>query len=203
MNSLATKDKRGHLKLAVANSLSSVAAIILGGFQKAFPEINISLVVGNRNQQIKALMENSIDLAITGSTPKEIAVESHVLLTTHILPIAAVDHPLVKEKNISLETIGQEKFIYGEIGSGTRVAMDHSLSAHHIDESHVEVSNNEMVKHCIQQGMGVGLLPKVAVEMEVKHHILSVLDVEGFPLDYQINLVHAKDKRLSLVAKEF
>ena len=131
--------KRGHLKLMVANSLSGLTAKLMAKFLKVYPEINISLEVGNRQQQIKALSENRIDLAIMGKTPVEIPVESHVILTTDILILAAPNHPLAKEKNISLDRLGQEKFIYGEIGSATRVAMDLSLEAHHLEKSHIEI----------------------------------------------------------------
>ena len=99
--------------------------------------------------------------------------------------------------------MADERFLYGELGSGTRVAMDGSMAEEHFDKSHIEVSNNEMVKHCIQAGIGIGLLPRVAIETELKYKLLVPLNVEGFPLDYQVNLVHAQEKRLSLVAQEF
>lgn len=195
--------KRGHLRLAVANSLSDLAAKIMGLFLEKFPEINITLDVGNRVQQIEALNNNTVDLAIMGQTPKGINVISECLLQTQIIPVAAPNHPLANEKKITRKQLADERFLYGELGSGTRVAMDGSMAEEHFDKSHIEVSNNEMVKHCIQAGIGIGLLPRVAIETELKYKLLVPLNVEGFPLDYQVNLVHAQEKRLSLVAQEF
>src|SRR5215204_5302124 len=45
--------RRGHLKLMVANSLSGLTAKLMSKFLRVYPEINISLEVGNRQQQIK------------------------------------------------------------------------------------------------------------------------------------------------------
>jgi len=194
--------KRGHLRLAVANSLSNLAAKIMGKFLRIHPEINIFLEVGNRQQQLDKLIDNSVDLAIMGQTPKVLNVNSDRIMETHIIPVAAPNHPLAQKKNIVLADLKEERFLYGEPGSGTRVAMDGTM-AEHFDKSHIEVSNNEMVKYCIQAGIGIGLLPKVAIEMELQYGVLVPLDVEGFPLSYQVNLVHSNDKKLSLVATEF
>jgi DNA-binding transcriptional LysR family regulator len=194
--------KRGHLRLAVANSLSNLAAKIMGEFLRIHPEINIFLEVGNRQQQLDKLIDNSVDLAIMGQTPKALNVNSDRIMETQIIPVAAPNHPLAQKKSIVLADLKEERFLYGEPGSGTRVAMDGTM-AEHFDKSHIEVSNNEMVKYCIQAGIGIGLLPKVAIEMELQYGVLVPLDVEGFPLSYQVNLVHSNDKKLSLVATEF
>ncbi len=195
--------KRGHLRLAAANSLSDLAAKIMGEFLENFPEINITLDVGNRKQQIEALQNNDVELAIMGQTPSGIDVISDCLLTTQIIAVAAPNHHLCIEKKISRKQLSNERFLYGEPGSGTRVAMDGTMTEEHFDKSHIEIGNNEMVKHCIQAGIGIGLLPKVAIETELKHKLLVPLNVEGFPLDYQVNLVYPREKRLSLAAIEF
>lgn len=195
--------KRGHLRLAVANTLSDLTARIMGEFLRVHPEINISMEVGNRQQQLDKLINNSVDLAIMGQTPKNLNVTSDCIMETRIIAVAAPNHHLTQKKNICLADLKEERFLYGEPGSGTRVAMDGTMAEEHFDKSHIEVSNNEMVKHCIQEGIGIGLLPKVAIEMELKHGILIPLNVEGFPLSYPVNLVHSNNKKLSLVAAEF
>jgi DNA-binding transcriptional LysR family regulator len=193
----------GQLRLAVANSLSSYAAKLIAPFLKRHPEIDITLEVSNRQQQIRELTENHVDLAIMGEPPHELGVVAEPLLTTHILALASPRHPLASQQRISLITLNEQKFIYGESGSGTRVALDHSLDHRHIEKSHIEVSNNEMVKYCIEAGLGVGLLPEVTVTNELANGRLVSLNVANFPIPYQVNLVHLKQKRLSVVAKAF
>lgn len=195
--------KRGHLRLAVVNSLSDLAAKIMGRFLERFPEINITLEVGNRLQLVDTLTNNSVDLAIMGHMPQGLNLSSDCLIQTEIIAVAAPNHPLANEKKITRKQLAHERFLYGEPESGTRVAMDGSMAESHFDKSHIEVSNNEMLKHCIQAGIGISLLPRVSIETELKHKLLVPLNVEGFPLPYQVNLVHLAEKRLSLVAQEF
>jgi DNA-binding transcriptional LysR family regulator len=195
--------RRGHLRLAVANSLSNLGARLVGEFMRLHPEIDITLEVGSRQNQVENLVENQVDLAIMGQSPKQLNVHSEVILVTHILVVASINHPLRQQRNIPLQQLSKEKFIYGEPGSGTRVALDRSLRAQQIDKSHIEVSNNEVVKHCVQQGIGIGLLPELAVETELKYGLMTSLDVQGFPILYPINLIAPANRRLSLLAQEF
>ncbi len=195
--------KKGHLRIAVANSLSFLASRIISEFLSIYPEINISLEAGNRKQQIELLGQNTVDLAIMGQAPQNLNVVSERILETQIIPVGSPTHPLKDCEAIHLKDLEDERFLYGEQGSGTRVAMDGTMAEHHYDKGHIEVGNNEMVKHCIQAGIGIGLLPRVAIETELACGILIPLKVEGFPIPYRVNLVYPAEKKLSLVAEEF
>ncbi len=52
-------------------------------------------------------------------------------------------------------------------------------------------------------GLGIALISRVALDMELDANRLVILDVEGFPIMRQWRIVHLKDKHLSATALTF
>ena len=52
-------------------------------------------------------------------------------------------------------------------------------------------------------GLGIALISRVALDMELETNRLVILDVEGFPVLRQWRIVHIKDKHLSATAHAF
>jgi DNA-binding transcriptional LysR family regulator len=49
-------------------------------------------------------------------------------------------------------------------------------------------------------GLGIAVIPREAVELEIACGDLALLDVEGFPLQRQWYVVHLRDRRLARAA---
>ena len=62
---------------------------------------------------------------------------------------------------------------------------------------------NEAIKQSVQAGLGLGLLSRDTLEMELALNKLVVLDVEGFPIVRHWYVMHRRAKRLSPVAEAF
>ena len=67
----------------------------------------------------------------------------------------------------------------------------------------MQVGNNSAIKQSVAAGLGIALISRVAIEMELETNRLVVLDVEGFPLMRKWLLVHLKEKNLSATARAF
>ena len=67
----------------------------------------------------------------------------------------------------------------------------------------MQVGNNSAIKHGVAAGLGIALISRVALDMELETNRLTILDVEGFPIMRQWRLVHLKDKYLSPTARAF
>jgi len=60
-----------------------------------------------------------------------------------------------------------------------------------------EFSSVEAIKQCVAAGMGIGLLPGIAVAREVRQHHFQPLNWEGPCLDISTHIVWHKDKWVS------
>src|ERR1700753_771816 len=117
--------KRGVLKLGAVSTAKYFAPTLLSTFKPAYPEGQIKFDVGNREEVIKQMADNEIDLVIMGRPPRELDTIAAPFAKHPLVIIAAPDHPLATRKRIPLKRLATEQFIIREEGSGTRASMEH------------------------------------------------------------------------------
>ncbi len=196
--------RRGKLTLSVASTVNYFAPALLSTFCQRFPDINISLDVTNRETLLRQLADNEADLVIMGQPPAGEDLEAGAFMENPLVIIAPPDHPLAGERRVPLQRLEDETFLVRERGSGTRGATERFFSQHGITlNAGMEASSNEAIKQSVQAGLGLGLLSRDTLEMELALNRLVVLDVEGFPIVRHWYVMHRRAKRLSPVAQAF
>lgn len=196
--------KQGKLKLAVITTAKYFMPRLLGPFCQKYPGIDVSLIVTNHERVIDRLANNQDDLYVMSQLPEHLEITSHPFLDNPLVVLAPSDHPLTKEKNISLKRLAEETFIMREPGSGTRRAFQNLLDAHNLMvKVRLELGSNEAIKQAIAGGLGLSVLSRHTVALEGSNSELSILDVEGFPIQRQWYVVYLAGKQLSVVAATF
>ncbi|MGB8348756.1 MAG: LysR substrate-binding domain-containing protein [Ktedonobacteraceae bacterium] len=176
----------------------------LGQFHQIYPEVDISLEVLNRAALIDALVNNRIDLAVIGNVPDDIPVVIEPFARNELVLIASSSHRLAGLPEISLAELAKEHFLLREVGSGTRAALEgvfHDAALPLLIS--MQVGNNSAIKQGVAAGLGVALISRVALDMELETKRLVILDVEGFPIIRQWRIVHLKEKNLSATTRAF
>ena len=194
----------GRLRISVATTANYFIPTLLGTFSRRYPDVTISLDVTNRETLLRQLAENTVDLVIMGQPPAEADVEADGFMENPLVIVAPPDHPLAREKKISLDRLQDEVFLVREPGSGTRIAMERFFTARGMQlKTGMEVGSNEAIKQSVQAGLGLGLLSRVTIEQELALKRLVVLDVADFPIMRHWYVVHRRGKRLSAAAEAF
>jgi DNA-binding transcriptional LysR family regulator len=195
----------GRLSVGADTTVGSyVIPGLLGKFQQIYPQVEISLQVLNRLALIDALMNNRVEMAIMGAVPDDMPVEIEPLAYNPLVLVAAPTHRLAGIKNVPIEELGREHFLLREPGSGTRSALESALADAGVPlRVSMQVGNNSAIKQSVAAGLGIALISRVAIDMELETNRLVILDVEGFPIIRQWRLVHVKEKYLSATAKAF
>jgi DNA-binding transcriptional LysR family regulator len=195
---------RGRLTISVASTANYFVPTLLGIFHERFPDVTVSLDVTNRETLLKQLEENEVDLVVMGQPPKEMNLEAGAFMDNPLVVIAPPDHPLAQEKNIPMSRMEDEVFLTRERGSGTRSAVERFFNQHGVQlNTGMEIASNEAIKQSVQAGLGLGLLSRDTLEMELALNKLVILDVEDFPILRHWYVMHRKGKRLSTVAQAF
>lgn len=197
--------KRGRLRLGVITTAAYFAPQILGEFSKLYPGIEVSLKVTNRDSIIGRMHANEDDLYVMGQAPTdEMEVVARRFAPNPLVCIASRNHPLVGQKNVSLERLAEEPFIMREVGSGIRDATMRVFGAKGLSPKvRMELGSNEAIKHAAVGGLGISVLSLHTLALEGVNGPVAVLDVEDFPILRHWYLVHPKAKELSLVARTF
>jgi DNA-binding transcriptional LysR family regulator len=195
---------RGFIRLAVLSTANYFLPRLIASFSETHPGVRISLQVSNREAVLAALADNRTDLAITGQPPDTANITSQYFMDNPLVVIAAPSHPLVNSGPVSLKQLETETLVLREAGSGTRAAVERYFNANGATyRPGCELSTNEAIKQAVQAGLGLGIVPRQTIELELETERLVVLPVEGFPLIRQWFIVHRSDKRLSAAAQAF
>ncbi len=196
--------ERGRLSISVVSTASYFMPRLLAKFCKLYPSINVILHVDNRDTVIRQLDDNVTDLAIMGQPPEGADMVSQAFMPNPLVVIAAPDHPLAKEKKIQPRRIAKETFLLRERGSGTRGVAERFFASHRLPlPAHMEMDTNEAIKQSVNARIGIGIISRHAIELELETKHLCMLDVVGFPIMRNWHIVQRKNKRLSVAAHAF
>jgi DNA-binding transcriptional LysR family regulator len=195
---------KGDLSLAVITSATYFMPHLLGAFINRHPDLRPRLTITNRAKVLERLRSNQDDLLIMGQVPKEIAVEAHPFIDNEMVVVAPPTHPLLGHKNITLAQLAKERFLVREPGSGTRLTVDRLFAEHHVSiEPFMELGSAEAIKQGVLAGLGISVLSKRNIALELESGHIAVLDAQKFPLVRRWYAVHLRGKKLSLAARSF
>lgn len=195
---------RGELKVSVITTAVYFMPHYMGKFVETYPQVQPRLMISNRNQALERLRSNQDDLLIMGKVPENISVKAYPFLNNEVVVVARPDHPLANQRNIPLETLAKERFLVREPGSGTRRAVDKLFTGYNLVVTpYMELGNAEAIKQGVMAGLGISMLSRRNLGLELSSNSISILDVQGFPLVRRWYAVHVAGKRLSLVTRTF
>lgn len=195
----------GTLHLTVPGTANAFTTRYIAEFRRRHPAIRFQLSIANRAGLLKAIEENSTDLAIMGLPPAHAGLVSERFMNNPLVVIAAPDHPLAsRTRRVALKTLMEHEFVVRETGSGTRNAVERFCGEHDIElQSIMEVSSNDSIKQTVAAGLGLGIVSLHTLEAELALGTLAVIRVQHFPIMRHWYLVHREDKQLSPVSEAF
>jgi DNA-binding transcriptional LysR family regulator len=194
----------GEISISAVSTAKYHVPMLLAEFRRKYPEVRVRLSVSNREQVVRDLTENSVDLAIMGTPPRGLDTIAVPFARHPIAIIAVPGHALARGKRLPLARLAGETFLIRERGSGTRSAMERVFRERrfHPRET-IEMSSNETIKQAVMAGMGVSFLSLHTVGLEVAAKRLVVLDVAGTPVMRHWYVIHRERKRLSPIVEAF
>jgi DNA-binding transcriptional LysR family regulator len=195
---------KGELRIGVVTTAKYFMPHLLGAFIERHPEVEPRLTVTNRAQVLARLQANEDDLLIMGQVPEGLDVEAHPFLDNDLVVVAHAGHPLAGRRRIPMKRLCQERFLVREQGSGTRLAIEAVVAGRgQRIEPYMELGDSEAIKHGILAGLGISVMSRHNIRLELESGRLVVLDVEGFPLRRKWYAVHPRTKKLSLTTRTF
>lgn len=194
---------RGRLRLAVVSTAKYDLPALIGAFSAAHPGIEVALTVGNRQELLARFAANADDLYILGTPPEGLDADSEVYAENPLVVIAPPDHPLAG-RDCRVEDLARYPYLTREEGSGTRRAVERCFAEAGVAPvSRIELGANEAVKQGVMAGMGLAVLSRGTVALELRHGYLVELAVEGFPLIRHWHVAWPRARRRSLAAEAF
>ena len=159
---------------------------LIGDFKKKYPDVIVSLKIGDTDNIIEGILNGNLELGIVGAKAEVKKIVQKKLIEDEMRLVVPANHRWAGEKRVSLKQLIIEPFIVRERGSGTLKSLYQSLSdqGHSIEDLKViaELGSTQAICQGIKSGVGVSILSTLAVAEDLEAGKLDALEVDGLYL---------------------
>ncbi len=194
----------GSLRVGAVTTAEYLLPPLLVTFANEHPKVKVKLQVGNRDEIVRALSGQEIDLAIMGRPPGELKTDATAFAKHPMAFVAAPHHPLMVDPSLSLATLSEARILVRERGSGTRTTVERLFKDARLPlRIGSELSSNEAIKQMCAAGFGVAFLSMHTCVLEIQAGLLSPLPLPGNPLERDWYVMHLSSRQVPQVAQAF
>jgi DNA-binding transcriptional LysR family regulator len=172
---------------------------LLGRFKKQKPDIRVTLSINNTPRVLEELSNDVIDLALVEGLVENNAFKVEKFAEDELVLVCPPDHPWKDRKEIQIQELANERMIWREAISGTRLIVENTLREYGIlekIESYMEIGSTQAIKSAVEAGLGISILPKLTVARELEQGFLHQVEIPGIKMTRNLWLVQ-KNKRFS------
>jgi len=166
---------------AVTTAAESFVPGMMRAFAARHPDVDLMLVVGNRQEVLERVLSHSADVAITGKPPGDDRLVAEPFMENAIVCITAPDDPAARDRPADLGPLADRCWLLREPGSGTRALGEQFLADHGLAPKTLTLGSNGAIKQAARAGLGISLLSRAAVETELESGWLGELRLAGGP----------------------
>jgi DNA-binding transcriptional LysR family regulator len=195
---------RGTLRLVGGMTVCLyVFPALLAELQRVHPQLDLKITGASSDKCIAELRTGVADLGLLTlpiDAPDLVAVP---VLQEELLLVTELKHPLAKKRKIIPSDLARQPFVLFETGSNTRRVLDEFFLKEHIEPRIVmETENVEIIKSMVKTGLGIGIIPYLAVAAEVANRQLFCSRIDGYTLIRETGWIYPKMSRLPRTVSE-
>ncbi|MEP9354140.1 LysR substrate-binding domain-containing protein [Xanthobacter sp. KR7-65] len=178
--------RRGRLALHASQTIASYwLGPRLHRFHRLYPDIALSVVIGNTAQVAAAVLDGVADLGFVEGTVEEPLLVRTAVPGDRLVLVAAADHPIAGTASITPADLMTLPFVLREQGSGTRQVFEDALAASGLDPGGLnvvlELPSNEAVISTVAAGAGATVISDLVAAAGLATGALAQLPVT-FPV---------------------
>ncbi|UCD85335.1 MAG: LysR family transcriptional regulator [Deltaproteobacteria bacterium] len=181
---------------------------LIGRFRGRYPDVLFNLVVGDTREIVDKVKVGSVELGVVGSHPSDRSLETREFWKDELSLVVPPSHKWARSsRGVDPREVLGEPFILRESGSATRELMESVLKKKGIRARELKVAcrlgSTEAVKQGIRAGMGVSILSKKAVEVEVENGLLRTVPIRGTRFTRCFYLISHASRTMSPAGQAF
>jgi len=197
-------DFSGTLRIGAVTTAEYWLPHVLVNFVNSHPSVKLKLQVANKEEIVRSMAADEIDLAVMGNPPEDIKVIAQSFANNPTAFLASPQHPLMQQPSVSMEMLANARMLVREKGSGARASLEHIFKAEGLKlQIGSELSSNESIKQMCIAGLAPAYLSLHSCALEMRAGLLAVLPLPNNPLNRRWFVVHTQSKALSRVASVF
>jgi len=194
----------GTLRLGAVTTAEYWLPRLLVTFVNENPRVKLKLHVANRDEIVRSLAAQEIDIAVMGYPPDEFKVVAAAFAKNPMAFMAAPHHPLMADPALTMATLAEARLLVRERGSGSRTTVERLFKEAGLRmRIGSELSSNESIKQMCAAGFGPAYLSMHTCILEMNAGLLKLLPMANNPIEREWYVVHMASKQLPQVATAF
>jgi aminoethylphosphonate catabolism LysR family transcriptional regulator len=185
----------GHLQVGAVGPYH--VAEMLAAFNERFPQIRVTVSIGNSQEMLQRLLDFRSDVAVLAQIEADPRFHS-ILYSRHpVVVMAHRDHPWASRTSVRLDEFAGQRMVLRETGSTTRRAFERALAAAGIAPDIVmEIGTREAVWHAVTRNIGIGIVSEREVIPHDNIKIVPIADSDIHTDEHVVCLAERCDSRL-------
>lgn len=201
LGSAERREPAGVLRLGMADSLC--APLIAGHFaefRRSYPKISLEIQTGDTGVLLELMDHNEVDMICT--------IDDYVCDTGYVIAdeeeigvhfVVSSANALANREELQIRELLDQPFLLTEKGMSYRRLLDGKLARDSREIRPVlETGQADLICQLVEQNMGIAFLPDYVTEEGVRAGKLVRLNVVDFPMVIWKQLLHRRDKWVSL-----
>jgi DNA-binding transcriptional LysR family regulator len=149
-------------------------------FKQSYPDIDLSLFIGNSAEVIEKLRTSEVDIALIEGLPytNDKSIKITRFAKDKLSFICSPQHSFASMQKVTLKDLLKEQFIMRERGSGTRQIIEAEFAkvGAHVKVAY-EFNNPEAIKNAVSCNLGISALSDLIIKNELQMGMLKEIPV--------------------------
>jgi DNA-binding transcriptional LysR family regulator len=196
-----------HGKVAVgANESTSLYFLpnIILAYRQQHRHIKVEVYRTSSEQLSRMVKEHRLDFAILAYDPQDTQLESFPVLQDELVLIMNPKHLLAKKKKVTVQELGQERFLAHNVKSPARDRVIQFFRDHQVPLNiSIELATIETIKRFVEMDLGLAIVPRMCVEEEIRTGKLATVPIQDLRIRRTLRVVYLRDRILPHAATAF
>lgn len=182
---------------------------IIKNFLSTYPEVTFTLGERDSKTVTKNILDGDADFGVVGAKFDSNSLDYIDLMEDRLVLITpnSSNFPAENFSHVSKDLLLNEKFIFRELGSGTRTLIENILEKNNIPLSQLNiisyVEDTETIKELVSLGVGISLLSERTIQRDMDTNRYKVFYIKGLDFTRKFYFVFHKNRQLSPLSDTF
>ena len=164
-------EQGGELALGASQTIAQyLLPSLIASFRKSHPRVRVTVVSGNTDTILQALVAGRIQLALIEGPEQRKDLQIEAFAEDHMVLVVPPGHEWAGQ-DVTAAMLRQEPLLMREFGSGSRRIVEAALAAHGIKAKDLPISmefdSTEALLSAVEAGLGVTFVSRLAVRKQL------------------------------------
>ncbi len=175
---------QGELRIAASTTPAEfLVAQLIAEFTAAHPSVEAIVFTADSERVVEEVFEGRRDIGFVGARIERKGLRFDAIAEDEIVLAVPPHHPFAREREVSIQALGNQRFVERESGSGTMMSLRRQLAERGLALPPYRVamtlSTTQAVVSAVKSGYGIGFVSSLALGDQGRRGAVAVRLIEA------------------------